>query len=359
MGLLLGAIWLTPGRVCAETAPESERAQASARTQVLLTLIGAGVESVRGSLVALLEGQLERMSLSLVEQQSSGSLSDWAAGVGQSKQALLAIALDTTHKRAWRLVVLDVGRGRAIARDLPGGIERDAASVEAVESIVISAASALREGLEVASAPVEAVLGDAPERSSPTPIKQPLSQPEHRPSPHRVIVRGAVGATIASFSSAATSSPGAAFALGVGWRGRLEARAFGSLFWPVPVRSGWGEFRVNRSLVGAAAGPVFSMRSFSILPEVGVVLERLRRSDTLPTEGVIASEARPLYRAGGLVALRLRYALFRPLSLELVLGGAYLGRSVQFSVRSGEGHPLMEAGPVMGFAQLGFDLATE
>jgi hypothetical protein len=51
--------------------------------------------------------------------------------------------------------------------------------------------------------------------------------------------------------------------------------------------------------------------------------------------------------------------LVRPFSLELTAGAAYLGRSVQFSARDGDSAPLLEIGPVMGFAQLGIDIATE
>jgi hypothetical protein len=269
---------------------------------------------------------------------------------------LLAIVLDTKNDGGWRLVVVDIARRRAIARALPGGDEHDAASAEAVASIVISAASALREGLEVASAPVAAVVGDAPSRAA---VQSRGRERLRGEAPRKLVVHGAVAAAIASFAAGKPTTEGATLALGLGWRNRVEARAFGALFWPATVHSAFGEFRLQRAIVGAAFGPVFRTAGFSFSPEVGVLVERLRRSGTLPSQGVFANEAAPLYRPGGVVELRVRRALWRPLSLELVAGGAYLGRSVQFSVRNGDRSPFLEIGPVLGFAQLGIDLVTE
>jgi hypothetical protein len=148
-------------------------------------------------------------------------------------------------------------------------------------------------------------------------------------------------------------------ALGLAWRHRIEARVFGMLFWPVHVQSAFGEFRVNRAIVGATAGPVFSTGSFSFNPEVGVLVERLSRSSTLPADGVSAGEPVPLHRLGGLMTMRLRRALVPWFSLELTAGAAYLGRGVQFLARNGDSARLLDVGPVMGFAQLGIDIATE
>jgi hypothetical protein len=227
--------------------------------------------------------------------------------------------------------------------------------VEAVASIVISAASALREGLEVASTPVAAVVGDG------APVDTRAAVPESGPAgvARTTVVHGAIGAAVSSFSSGAPTTEGGMLALGLTWRNRIEARVLGSLFWPVPIHSSFGEFRVNRAIVGATSGPVFSLRAFSFIPEVGVLVERLSRSSTVPAEGIFVGQAVPLYRLGGVLALRLRRALWRPLSLELTAGAALFGRSVQFSARNGSTAPLLEIGPVMGFAQLGIDIATE
>ncbi|HVY25628.1 MAG TPA: hypothetical protein VHB79_03725 [Polyangiaceae bacterium] len=297
------------------------------------------------------------MSLSLVEQRPSGSVSDWATAAIRSESVLLAIVLDTKGS-GWRLVVVDAARRRAIARELPGGSEHDAASSEAVASIVISAASALREGLEVASAPVAAVVGDAPSRPADETVVK-TGEPLLNGAERSIVVHGSLGWRIASLASAAPTTQGATMALGLAWRNRVEAHAFGSIFWPASIHSAYGGFRVNRALAGIASGPVFGAGGFSVSPEGGVLVERLRRSGTLPAQGVTANEAEPLYRFGGLVEVRLRRALVPLLSVELVAGGSYFGRSVQFSVRNGERSPFLEIGPVVGFVQLGIDIATQ
>jgi hypothetical protein len=355
VGLLLATCLVTSQARAEPTRELASPAIPAARTEVLLAIVGSGAETARGSVVALLDRQLHAISLTLVEQQPASSVSDWATGASRSKRALLAIVLDTKQGSGWRLVVVDVARGRAIARELPGGVQEDAASVEAVASIVISAASALREGLEVASAPVEAVVGDRAAVSR----RAAIPESKRAGGGSNTVVHGAIGAAVASFASGAPTTEGGMLALGLAWRHRIEARLFGSLFWPVPVHSAFGEFRVNRAIVGATSGPVFSTRAFSFIPEVGVLVERLSRSSTVPAEGVFVAQPVPLYRVGGVLAMRLRWALAPPLSLELTSGAAYLGRSVQFSARNGSSAPLLEIGPVMGFAQLGIDIATE
>ena len=358
IGLLFAA--LHPGQASAQPAPEPPAPAASiVRTEVLLAIVGRDAEAARGDVVALLTGQLRGMGLSLVAPEPSGSVSDWVTAATRSKRALVAIVLDTSAGQGWRLVVVDAARSRAIARELPGGMERDAASVEAVVSIVISAASALRDGLEVASAPVETVVGPAPTRAPAVGRSAPPTPASIPPRPSTVVC-GSIAAAVASFApDAAATTQGAALALGMRWQNRVEARIFGTLFWPATVRNGFGDFRVNRALLGVAAGPVFSAGGFALSPQVGVVLERLHRTGTVPAAGLFATEAEPVHRVGGLVGLRLRRPVLPPLAIELVAGGAYWGRSVNFSVRNAEGPPFLEIGPVMGFAQLGIEIATE
>ena len=356
IGLAL-AVALASGVASAQLPPKPARpVDPHPRTDVLLVVVGPAAPGVHSSLVGLLDGQLHAMSLSLLEQQPRGSVSDWVTAATRSKRALLAIVLDTTSSRGWRLVVVDVARGRAIARELPGGVEQDAASVEAVASIVISAASALREGLEVASAPVEAVIGPA---QNSAPKREAAPEVRHDIATRNVAVHGSVGAALTSFAGSAPVTLGGTLALGLGWRRHLEARVFGTLFLPVRLQSEFGEFRVNRAILGMAGGPVFTAQGFSFSPEVGLLMERLRRSGTLPAQGLSAAEAEPLHRFGGLAELRLRRTLLRPFSLELVAGGAYLGQSVQFSVRKGNLTPFFEIGPTLGFAHLGIDIATD
>ena len=359
-GLML-SLWLWGSAAYADPSPPSTpRATASPRTRVLVAIVGEDADAVRQGLVAPLDGQLRAMHLSLVEQRPRGAVSNWAMSVTRSPDALLAVVLEVKPDGEWSLVLVDTARARAIARELPGGVERDAASIEAVTSIVISAANALKEGLEVASAPVSAVVGP-PQIPAVRPSPAgPLSSPAPPGETGRhFVVHGRVGAALASFGSHTPVTTGAMLALGLGYRRWLEARVFGTLFLPVEVQSPFGDFRLNRALAGAVCGPVFSTGGFSISPEVGLTLERLRRSSTLPAPGLFAKDAAPVHRWGGMLDLRLRHVLVEPVSIELVGGAAYTGQAVTFSVRNGDPYPFLEIGPAWAFAQVGVDIATK
>jgi len=361
--LVLGAVGLVAAEARAEPAGQVASFQASrARTEIVLGTTGIGAESVQSSLVGLLSAELRRMQLSLVERQPKATLSAWAAEATRSPRVLAAILLDGGSEQGWRVIVIDAARGRAIARTLPGGIQKDAASIEAVVSIVVSAAGALREGLEVASSPMEAVVGRPPAPPPDVSDTGPAdsSVPVTRPTGHtRSFVRGTLGASVASFSPAAPATEGMTFALGASFRGHVEAHAFGSFFWPARMRGPLGEFRVTRVLFGAALGPVFTAGALSFVPEAGVVGERLHRFDTTPAAGSFATAPSPFVRFGGLLALRLRQRLVRPLSVELVAGSAYFGRRVRFTGSSSESSWSVDAWPAVAFAQLGLDLALD
>src|SRR6185503_16434159 len=84
-------------------------------------------------------------------------------------------------------------------------------------SIVVSAASAPREGLEVASLPLAAVVGGSSQAPSPSPTTDPVHEGSPPTQSRREPwgVRGQVGASVASFSPGAPTMEGLALALGV------------------------------------------------------------------------------------------------------------------------------------------------
>lgn len=332
--------------------------QSRARVEVVLGVVGLRAPAQHDSLIGLLNAELGGMSLLLVEHPPSPQLSVWASEAVRSERTLLAILLDARGDQGWRLVVIDAARGRAIVRELPGGIQQDAASIEAVVSIVVSAASALRDGLEVASSPLEAVVGASPMRRKSPRRAGSRDVGGNALSGQHSSLHASVGASMATFSPQAVTTSGLALALGVAWRGQLEARVFGALFWPAEFRTAFGEFEVNRALLGAAAGPRLKLRMFYLVPEAGIVLERLRRAETTPAAGVLATEGTAVYRVGGVLALRLRLPLSQPLSVELGTGAAYFGRRAQFWSSAPAASQLAEVWPVAAFAQLGVQVAT-
>ena len=148
-----------------ESAPDAPSSP-SGRTEVVVGITGPFDPDARATIVRLLRAELEPQGLVLVETDPRGGARDWAHEVTKSERHLLGVLLDTRARSTWRLVVIDSARGRAISRELPRG-EDDPANVEAVVSIVLSATSALREGLEVASAPVESVVEPVAAPASP------------------------------------------------------------------------------------------------------------------------------------------------------------------------------------------------
>lgn len=360
--MLLVAVGLVAAEARSDPA-EPARADASpARTKVVFGTLGIGAQPVHGGLVALLQTELGAMSLSLVEDQPAEPLSAWASKAAGSGRVLAVILLDGRSEQGWRLVIIDPARGRAAVRALPGGIRDDAASVEAVASIVVSAASALREGLEVASTPLAAVVGDSSKPLQSLPAAGTTNTRAHAAAVSRSprwAGRGQIGATVASFSPSAPTMQGVTLALGVSLPAGLEARVFGTAFLPSLMRSPLGEFRVGRTFLGVAAGPSFRAGGLSFAPEAGVVGERLRRYDARPTPGVSSTESRALYRFGGLFAVRLRHTLLPPLSIEIVTGAIYFGRRLQFTAQSAENSSSERVWPAVAFAQLGLEIATD
>lgn|GEM_PF-4929544 len=359
--MLLVAVGLVAAEAKAEPPERVASATSPARTELVFGTIGIGAEHVRVSLVGLLEAELRGIRLSLVESQPAEPLAEWAHKATRSKHALAVIFLDGRSEQGWRLVIIDAARGRAIVRALPGGIRDDAASVEAVASIVVSAASALREGLEVASLPLAVVVGGSSESPLPPPSAVSVREQAPTPTPPRREpwrMRGQVAASVASFSPSAPTMEGLALALGASFHDRVEARVFGTAFLPASIHGPLGEFRVARTSLGVAAGPVFRAPTFSFAAEAGFVGERLGRHDATPAAGFLATQPRALYRFGGVLALRLRRTLLRPLSVELVTGGIYFGRRLQFTARSADSSWSETVWPTVAFAQLGLEIAT-
>lgn len=357
MALLLAAVWLVAAEARAEPPPSE---MTPVRTELVFGTIGIGAQAVHASLVALLRAELRGMSLSLIERQPAEPLSGWAREATGSGAVLVAILLDGRSEQGWRLVIIDAARGRAIVRALPGGLRDDAASIEAVASIAVSAASALQEGLEVASMPLAAVVGGAPTPSSPPAAADRHEKEQPVASKPRASwqARGQVGMSVATFSPTAPTMQGIAMALGLTFDERVEARAFGTAFLPTSIGGPLGDFRVTRTSVGIAAGPVLRSPMFSLAAEAGFVGERVGRHDATPAIGVVAAEPRALYRFGGVLALRLRRTLFRPLSVELVAGGLYFGRRLQFTAQSAESSWSETVWPAVAFTQLGLEIAT-
>jgi len=361
---LLAAVAVLPARARAEGDPvaasDPVEPARSARVEVVVGMTGPLSGEVRGELRRLLEVELRAQGLVLVERDPDAALSAWAEQASQDERTLLAVLLDARERKGWRVVVIDAARARAIARQLSGGIEENAASIEAVVSIVLSASSALREGLEVASSLVDDVVGGEPAAPSPPPKAPRPAEPRAIPAPidpGETVVRVALGSSIATFSSAAPATWGASAALGLTFRSSVEFTASAAYYLPVTVDSAFGNFELDRATAALSGGPMLLEGRFGLTPEAGVCLEWLRRSATHAEAGVSATAEQSVQRWGALLALRSRYRVIAPLSVELRAGAAYFAQSVEFVAKSPENVRLADIAPAVFFGSLGLEAA--
>jgi hypothetical protein len=324
------ALAQTTSEAAAESSP-SERPMPR-RSEVVVGVTGPLEPEARATLARLLRAELEPHGLVVVDRDPSGETRAWARDVAKEERHLLAALLDTRGRTGWRLVVIDTARGRAISRELPGG-ERDAANVEAIVSIVVSATNALREGLEVASAPLEAVV--EPNRPPPPPPRASLPSPKSEPSAGTTL-HGSLTAISASFSGAAEPTLGGSLALGVSIASWVDLDVGGTRYLPVTVDSAFGSFTLERSALSLMAGPVFRGEPFAFVPALGITAEWIARRDTHAAQGVARGDEEPVIRRfGGALAIRGRYRLLSSGETEFVsvlgaLGASYFGERVRF-----------------------------
>jgi hypothetical protein len=353
----------------ARAAPTNE--SESARRHVVVIGVAGDVDtSLRSTLHRLLEAELSRLDLALRPRDPDTLLGDWARHATARSDILLAALLDARNPESWRLVVIDAARRRAVARDLPGGAG-NAANVEAAVSVILSAVSALREGLEVASTPVSKVVegasaeneGHEPEAlgtPAPTPVADSAPDAERTATPSDVVaVRGILGTTVAAFSSDAGAGFGLAAALAVSLPLRLELCLGAAHYFPVEFATAFGTFEVAQSHVSLSTGPRTKIGGLALVPEVGVIAERLSRSNAEGTAAVSTTQDRTIARFGAVAALRVRRALVGPLWVQVAAGGAYFGRSVRFVAQSPADVTAASTWPTTLFAGLAIDVASE
>jgi hypothetical protein len=337
---------LTCSTLAYAQAPEPPASDASGvapafelRREVVVGVNGSLDADARLTLVRLLRAELETQGLALLENDPSGETRDWARLVTRSERRLVAVLLDTRAPAEWRLVLIDAARGRAISRELPRG-ERDAATVEAVVSIVLSATRALREGLEVASAPLEAVV--EPKVPEPAPAPRPPASP--RPSAASPPKRSSGGTSLhasltaeaASFGEDAEPTFGAALGAGMSIVSVVDVDAFVARTLPRRTESDFGSFELERTALGLSAGPLVRAGSFAFVPAAGVCVEWIRRSETEAALGATSNDDEGTnVRAGARLELKARYRLVangdtEHVSLIATAGASYFTESVRF-----------------------------
>jgi hypothetical protein len=349
----------------AEPAPGSV---GSARTCVVFGVRGELRPEVRGALQRLLGAELRQAGLTLLELEPNLPLAAWTRGIELAHSPLVSVVLEAEPQR-FRVIVIDSQRGRAIARELPGGVDQNAANVEAVVSIVLSASRALMEGLEVASTPVDAMLGEGeaknvkrnepPSAGTASLVTPPAAPATSTQRADRLAVHAGVFGTVTTFSEVEDVTPGVLLAVALSLPLGAELRIAAARQRTASIATDFGSFALERSWASIAFGPQFRLGSLTLVADAAFVSEWLLRVDTNPAPGSAASAPRVLPRFGGMLGARTRYAVLPPLSLEIGAGVAYFGRSIRFSVDNRRATELVSVTPLVFSSALGLDVAFE
>jgi hypothetical protein len=310
------------------------------------------VTALRG----LLESQLSSRGLSPRLEYGITDVRRWLSH--DSKDALLRVALDAPADGGWRLFLVDTTRGRAVARTLTGGLRRDRAAIEAVCDIVVSAALALREGLEVASQSVdEALTGVGPGGAQPAPpaAAAPVTAARDAPAAgagFALRLQAGAGPALATFARAAPACWGAGAAVSV-WHGGAGLEVAAARYLGQTVNAAQGKFTIDRAQIGLSAAAGASWRRARLEGGLGLLLEILERGDAIPAAGSIAATTPDaLTRFGPQATATLGFWVSPRVAITWALGAGYFPRRVRYLSAAGPETSLAEPWPLTGSSTL-------
>jgi hypothetical protein len=315
-------------------------------------------------LQTLIDAELAGSGIGFIVDDSTQSVTAWVKTTSRLPKVLVMVVLDTRQPDHWRVTIIDAARLRAIRRRLPGGVEQDAAAVEAVASIVVSAATALRDGLEVASQSVEEVLEQAPdgEADNDEAARPPVSDSDEStgaapppPPTSNVGIRAMLFGAGATFSRTKQLTRGWGGALGFTFFSEVSTRATLARFQEVVFDSAFGAFRATRTLFGLGVGKPVGVGDFQLEPEARFLFELVTREQGQSIEGVTALEGAHLKRFGGAIALRGRYPAPSLVGLEATLSAGYLLPIVRF-VTNPNNSEIAVLWPWIAMVEIGIEL---
>jgi hypothetical protein len=339
------------------------RAAATDGDRVLVEL--AVADSLPGeqatALRSLLESQLPPHGLKLRIEHGITDVRRWLSR--DSDDTLLRVALDASPASGWRLLLVDATRGRAVARTLTGGVRRDRAAIEAVCDIVVSAAVALREGLEVASQTVDEALTGAPATGAPpaTPsiaASTAVSSSAPIPGPSFALrVQAGAGPAVATFARAAPTSWGAGAAISV-WHEGAGLELSAARYLSQTVATTEGSFAIDRTQVGLSAAAAARWRRAHLSGSLGLLFEILQRGEASPAAANIATTGPDaVTRLGPQAAASVGLAVSRRVAVIWAVGLGYFPRRVRYLSTVGNDAALAEPWPLTGVGTVRLEVA--
>jgi hypothetical protein len=335
-----------------------------ARRHVIVLVRGGLQEMDRQTLAALLERELVARDLVPRVDAVTGDVRLAVERERRAPDALLIAVVDARPASGWRIYIVDPARDRAISRKLAGGMQADRAALEALTSIVASAAAALAEGLEVASTPIPEVLAPVPPPPPPRRASMPAALAP-RPAPasegEHLVQRSAVLASVATAEQVTPVTAGIAAELGLSVAHGITPRIGVAWHLPAEIETTLGAFRMNRAFAGLGVGKFAPLGRFEFEPEVGVLAERVHRAQAEPRPDASGVSAQPtpestVYRFAPKLSLRVRYALSDHIALEWVGSGAYFPQAVRFLASAEQTSELAELSRLVALVQLGVEV---
>lgn len=303
------------------------------RRRVLIGVVGSErlEESDRRALSGLLAAERGASSLTHIEEIAPSGIGPWIAATERDETVRLSAVLDTRSRRVWELYLVDALRGRAIRRRLPLDREGTPAALESAASVILSAVRALEEGLEIASAPVDAVLPADP-RTADEHVDHAVTETESAAPDSARLLRGSVSAVVTAFERSVPFTSGAAAGVGVSLVESVTLRLGVAQYLPAQVESALGDFEVLRTTGVLSVGRMARLAAWELEAELGAATELLRRRRTASTA---AAEGRPgsnAVRAGPALGARVRFRLSSWCALEWASSAVYYFQPVEYVV---------------------------
>jgi hypothetical protein len=292
------------------------------------------------ALLNLLRTELSELALRLSVEQTTESETRWFAGP-HDQTALLLASVDVSATEGWRVFLVDPDDGRVSVRELGPGGEDNAAMIEAVASVLVSAASALAQGDEAAT---ESPPPTASKPPTPAPAKHPRpAAPSPGPVevtplelPRRFRWHLALGLGASSFARSEPVMVGPELAVGV-----LQSKLFAidvcaTRYVDANFQTSQGDFSLTRSALSLRGGPSFDRGALAFVPQLVALAELVQRERGLGSAGQIAEPSSDSTRFALGAATLVRYSASDLLLLEASLAGTFFPQPLRLTANGGE-----------------------